>query len=141
MDLSRLANPFGVDEMFGTPLGIEFILLGPEVHIEKSQVVAFGDEEFLSGRIALLLSVLGSEEDARNTQHGNDCQNFGGATSLFMGKEQHLTKRRVQREFRHSPSHRCQISGVVEGAQDPELVQRIHNIVLRWWVHECKVLD
>ena len=52
-----------MDEVFLSPLSVVLVHLPLLVDIEKSQVVTFWNLEMLPGRVTLLLSVFGTEED------------------------------------------------------------------------------
>mmetsp|Transcript_28820 Transcript_28820/g.69421 ORF Transcript_28820/g.69421 Transcript_28820/m.69421 type:complete len:282 (-) Transcript_28820:249-1094(-) len=58
---------------------------------------------------------------------------------MLVGEEQHLRQWWVQRELDHAPSQLRQISGIVDGAQYPQLIQRRHDVILGRWIHEIEI--
>ena len=84
--LPCLPYPFRVYKVVPAPLGVEPVLLRAEVDVEEGEVVALGHEEFLPRRIALLDTVLGSEEYGGYGEHADDDEDLGGAAARVVGR-------------------------------------------------------
>lgn len=93
-------------------------------------MITLGDKELFPRRVRLFGALLRAIEDARNRQHRDDREDLGGAAHLDR-RDEHLGQSRVHREMRHLATEFRQLAGVVESAENPELVHRVEDIFLR----------
>ncbi|KRX44449.1 hypothetical protein T05_629 [Trichinella murrelli] len=134
---AHFAHRFHVDKVVGAPAGTVPVHPPLLVDVKQSQVVAFGNLEFFPLRIAVLFSTLGSVEYRRHRQHAHNGQHFFAAAH-FASDDEHFGQGRVERQFDHPASEFCQLAGVVQRAQRPQLVHRIEQVVLGRCVHEVE---
>ena len=73
-----------------------------------------------SRRVALVLAVLWSEEDTRDTKHGDNCEDLSPATEVVPHKK-HFRQGWVERKLHHFLPERSEVAGVVQGTEDPQL--------------------
>jgi len=87
----------------GFPLG---------VHVEKSEMIGFGDEEFFTCGIGFFLAFFGAVKDAWNREHGDNGKHFFAAAIVFRGYDQ-FSQGRVHRESGHLLAHWGEVADVV----------------------------
>mmetsp|Transcript_6374 Transcript_6374/g.13907 ORF Transcript_6374/g.13907 Transcript_6374/m.13907 type:complete len:252 (+) Transcript_6374:352-1107(+) len=123
--------------MLGAPVGAVVVLLPLEVDVEQRQVVRLGREELLPRGIALLLALLRAVKDGGHREGGDDGGDVVDAAERLR-KDEHLGERRVEGELDHLATERRERARVVQRAQEPELVHRVEQVILRRRVHEVK---
>lgn len=113
------------------------------IYIQQCQVITFRYEKLFTSGITFFLSLRWPIENGWNREHRHDCQHLG-STLVFSCGDQHFRERWFHRKVRHFATSRRQIADVVEGAQYPELIHRIQDILLGRRIHEVEfqeVLD
>mmetsp|Transcript_9277 Transcript_9277/g.26396 ORF Transcript_9277/g.26396 Transcript_9277/m.26396 type:complete len:308 (+) Transcript_9277:2524-3447(+) len=136
--LSGLPQYLRMQEVPGTPVSPVLVVFPLVVNMQKREVIAFGDKEFLPCRVALLLPVRRAEENRRDAEHGDNCEDFTCAAKLVSHQE-HLCEGRVQWELHHLFPQARQVSRVIQSPKNPQLKHGLQKVVLRRRVHEVKV--
>ena len=122
------------------PVGAVPVILPLLVDVEQGEVVALWHKELLSRCVRFLLPVLGPKPDGGHGQHRDDGEDLVRTLEL-LSLEQHLRQRRVHGKLHHLGTHPRQAAGVIQRAQDPQLVHAVQDVILRGWVHKVKVQE
>ena len=96
------------------------------------------DLELFLGGVGVLLPAPRPEEDGGDGEHGDDDEDVEAAAHL-LGDDEHLAEAGVERELHHLAPQLGQLAGVVERAQDPQLVHRVEDVLLGRRVHEVEL--
>ena len=137
-NLAHLLHRLLVYEVIGAPVGRVAVELPLLVQVEQRQVVRLGHLELLLFGYGLLFAALGSIEYRRHGQHRDDDQELGAAAHLT-GDNDQFAERRIERKLDHLSAQVGQAARVVERAQYPQLIHRVHHVLAGWRIHEVEL--
>lgn len=103
-------------------------------------MITLRHKELFPGGVTLLLSLRGSIKDGWYGKHRHDGQHFR-STLVFSCRDEHFGQRRLHGKVGHFAASRREITDVVECSEDPELVHRVEDILLRWRIHKVELQE